>query len=55
MLNELSSEEIGKVAGGVTQSTTVDPDTGETVVRDCSGNEISRSDAFGNPVYRVLI
>lgn len=43
MTYDLNQDELELVCGGVTESTTVDPDTGETVVRDCSGNEISRS------------
>ena len=53
MMNELTVKEMEKVAGGTTESTTVDPETGDTVVRDCTGGEIRRYDSMGNMVIRV--
>ena len=41
-MTELNGDELGLIVGGVTASTSTDPETGETVVRDCTGQEIGR-------------
>ena len=45
---ELNANELDLIVGGVTSSTSTDPDTGETVVRDCTGQEIGRYPAGMN-------
>ena len=39
---DLNAGELNQVVGGVTSSSETDPVTGETVVRDCTGQEIGR-------------
>ena len=41
-MTELNAQELDLIVGGVIASTTIDPETGETVVRDCMGQEIGR-------------
>jgi hypothetical protein len=38
-LNEIEQEQV---AAGIGESTETDPQTGETIVRDCTGREIGR-------------
>jgi hypothetical protein len=40
---ELNARELDLIIGGVYPTTTTDPMTGETVVRDCTGGVISRT------------
>ncbi|HEX8482831.1 MAG TPA: hypothetical protein VF650_13095 [Allosphingosinicella sp.] len=42
-MTELNARELNLIVGGVVPSTTTDPVTGETVVRDCTGGVISSS------------
>ena len=45
---ELNAHEMSVVIGGEMASTSIDPATGETVVRDCTGQEIGRYPASMN-------
>ncbi|HZG07388.1 MAG TPA: hypothetical protein VEZ70_00235 [Allosphingosinicella sp.] len=40
---ELNARELDLIVGGVIETTTTNPITGETVTRDCTGNVIRRS------------
>lgn len=42
---ELNAVELNLINGGVGESSETDPNTGETVVRDCTGQEIGRYSA----------
>ena len=41
-MSELNADDLDMIVGGVFPSTSIDPNTGETVVRDCTGGEIAR-------------
>jgi bacteriocin-like protein len=41
-ITELNTNELDLITGGVVPSTSTDPRTGETVIRDCTGGEIGR-------------
>jgi|GEM_PF-3749516 len=45
---QLNAGELNQVVGGVTSSSEIDPATGETVIRDCTGREIGRYYAGSN-------
>lgn len=45
---QLNTGELNQVVGGTTSSSEIDPATGETVVRDCTGQEIGRYYAQSN-------
>jgi hypothetical protein len=40
---ELNAHELDSLSAASTPTTTTDPETGETVTRDCTGNVISRT------------
>lgn len=46
-MTQLKAHELDLIVGGVYPTTTTDPNTGETVVRDCTGGEIGRYPAGG--------
>jgi bacteriocin-like protein len=41
-VTELNANELEQIVGGIGESTSTDPATGETVVYDCTGREIGR-------------